>query len=43
MKKLSAAHEGFSETAAAVQEKAEKQQARRRASADGRKGRKVHD
>ncbi len=43
MKKLSAAHEGYSEAAAAVTKTAEKQQARRRASADGRKGRKAHD
>ena len=41
MKKLSAAHEGYSETAAAVTEKAERQ-ARRRASTDGRKGRKAN-
>ncbi|MBR5114630.1 MAG: 50S ribosomal protein L7 [Oscillospiraceae bacterium] len=43
MKKLSAAHEGYSEAAAAVTEKAEKQKARARAAANGRKGRKVHD
>lgn len=43
MQKLSAAHEGYAETAAAVSENAARQQTRRsRAGSDGKKGRKAN-